>query len=256
MNKRQLVVTWAIVVFPVLSNVVFAKESAKGGNETLCPVRWTSEIKIKDLNELDSLFDKPVDMSRACEDCSLELTDEKDENKKVKITTCKQYFDPEYEKFYACTTYDITMESWFKLDCNTLKFLKNSIPSKVSYLSDFVLSKDAIRYLPAELVNWGCVGSEEECNKIGSKTLKDLGSELKVKVEDKFNLDIEYDDTANTIKLLAWGDFNHDGIEDVLLYITHHYIGGSGRSYKSVVLTRLEKEGKLIELPDKNSGGM
>lgn len=249
MNKKQLIVAWAIVVFSFLSNFAFAKKSAKGDNETLCPVRWTSEVKIKDLNELDSLFDKPVDMSRACEDCSLELTDEEDENKKVKIATCKQYFDPKYDSFYARTTYDITMESWFMLDCNTLKFLKNSIPTKVSYLSDFVLSKDTIRYLPAKLVNWGCVGSEEECNKIGSKTLKDLGSELRVKVEDKFNLDLEYDDTTNSVTLLAWGDFNHDGIEDILLNVTHHYINGTGRSYDSVVLTRLEKKGKLIELP-------
>jgi len=249
MNKTQLIVALAIVVFPFLSNSAFTKEGSAGDDETLYSVRWTSEVKIKDLNELDSLFDKPVDMSRACEDCNLELTDGKDENKKVKITTCKQYFDPEYENFYAYSTYDITMEGWFILDCNTLKFLKNSIPSKVSYLSDFVLSKDAIRYLPAKLVNWCYVGSEEESKKIDSKTLKDLEPKLKVKVEDKFNLDLDYDDTNNSITLLAWGDFNHDGIEDILLNVTHHYIGGSGRSYESVVLTRLEKNSKLIELP-------
>lgn len=247
LNKKQLIVAWAIIVFPFLSNFAFAKESAKGNNETLYPVRWTSEVKIKDLNELDSLFNKPVDISRACEDCSLKLTDEKDENKKVKITTCKQYFDPKYKNFYAYSTYDITMESWFRLDCNTLKFLKNSIPSKVSYLSDFVLSKDAIRYLPAMLIYGFYGGTEEEFKRMNSKTLKDL--EPKLKVKDKFNLGLDYDDTANTIKLLAWGDFNHDGIEDILLYITHHYVGGSGRSYESVVLTRLEKNKKLIELP-------
>lgn len=249
MNKKQLIVAWAIVVSPFLSDFAFAKENARGDNETPYPVIWTSEVEIKDLNEIDSLFDKPVDMSRACEECSLELTDEKDENKKVKITTCKQYFDPGYENFYAYSTYDITMEGWFRLECNTLKFLKNSIPSRVSYLSDFVLSKDTIRYLPAMLIYGFYGGSEEEFKRMNSKTLKDLEPKLKVKIEGKFNLDLDYDNTANTIKLLAWGDFNHDGIEDILLYSTHHYVGGSGRSYESVVLTRLEKNNKLIELP-------
>lgn len=237
-----------ITIFPLLSNFALAKERAKGYNHTLYPVRWTSEVKIKDLSEIDLLFDKPVNMSRACEDCSLELTDDKDESKKVKIVTCKQYFDSRHNNFYARTTYDMSMESWFILDCNTLNFLKNSIPSKVSYLNDFVLLKDTIRYLPAKLISWGCVGSEE-CNKMNSKMLEDLGAELKIKVEDKFNLGLEYDGTANTITLLAWGDFNHDGIEDILLNVTHHYMGGTGRAYDSVILTRLEKDGKLVELP-------
>lgn len=45
MNKTQLIVAWAIVVFSFLFNFAFAKESAKCDNETLCPVRWTSEVK-------------------------------------------------------------------------------------------------------------------------------------------------------------------------------------------------------------------
>lgn len=188
-------------------------------------------------------------MSRACEDCSLELTDGKDKNRKVKITTCRDFFDEKYKNYYAYTTYDITMQSWFIRDCSILKFLKESTPSKVSYLSDFVLSKNTIRYLSAKLVNWAYVGSEEESNKIDSKTLEDLGPELKARFEDKFNANFDYDDTTNSITLLAWGDFNHDGIEDILLNVAHHYINGSGRAYESVVLTRLEKKGKLIELP-------
>lgn len=247
MNKKLLLVALAITVLPFLSTAVFTKEISKGDIKPSYPLSWTSEVKIKDLNDLDSLFDKPVDMSRACEDCSLELTNGKDENRKVKITTCREFFDEKYKNFYTYTTYDITMESWFMLECNTLKFLKNSTPSKVSYLSDFVLSEDTIKYLPAMLVCW-FYGSEE-VSEIMNKTLKDLEPKLKVKVKDKFNLDLEYDDTSNTIKLLAWGDFNHDGIEDVLLFLTHHYISGTGRFYESVALTRLEKNSKLIKLP-------
>jgi len=181
--------------------------------------------------------------------CGLELTDGKDESKKIKVTTCREWFNYKDKGFYSYTTADMTMESWFIRDCNTLRFLKKSIPSKVSYLSDFILSEDAIKYLPANLIEWGCVGSEEECNKIYGKTIEDLGPGLKVKVEDNFNLKLEYDGTANSLTLLAWGDFTHDGVEDILLSVTHHYIEGTGRGYESVVLTRLKKNGKLVKIP-------
>lgn len=247
MNKEQLIVALAMAALPFLSNSAFAKESNAGDDKSPYPVRWTSEVKIKDLNELDSHFDKPVDMSKACGGCSLELTDEKDENKKVKIATCGEYFDPKYKDFYAKTTHDLIMLSWFMLECDTLKFLKNSIPSKVSYLSDFILSKNTLRYFPAYLV--GFSENEEEIKIMRTKTLKDLRPKLKVKAIDKFNLDMEYNDATHQIEILAWGDFNHDDIEDVLIFITHHSMLGTGRFYESVILTRLEKKGKLIELP-------
>jgi len=248
MNKKKLIVSEATLVILFLFNFIFSQLGAND-SETQYSVRWTTEVKIKDISGIDSLFDRPVDMSRACKDCSLVLTDEKEESKKVQVITCRQYFDLKNNNFYAYTTYDITMEDWFIFDCNTLNFLKNSIPAKVSYLNDFVLTKEVASYLPSTLVYWSFVGSEKEYKKASSKTLKELGSKLKIRVRDKFNLELEFDDTTNIISLLAWGDFNHDGIEDILLHATHHYMHGSGRAYESFVLTRLEKNGKLIELP-------
>ena len=91
MNKKQFLIL-GVVGSILIASFVFAEESAKGDDKKLYPVRWIPEVKIKDLKEVNSLFDKPLDMSRAGKDHSLELTDGNDENKRVKIATCKQYF--------------------------------------------------------------------------------------------------------------------------------------------------------------------
>jgi len=224
-------------------------KNAKLAQKTTFPVKWTKEVSVKDVGEIGALQDRPVDLSRACANCELELTDEKDEKKKVKIKTCKEYWDYLQKGYYAYTTYDITMQGWFRLDCGILQFLEKAAPSKISYLNDFTLSKESLRYMPASLiVDFG--GTSEEARDAESQLLSDLGDKLEITQKDKYNLSLKYKavDTENSIKLLAWGDYNRDGIEDILVYLTHHYIGGSGRSYESVVLTRKSENGKLIVL--------
>jgi hypothetical protein len=50
---------------------------------------------------------------------------------------------------------------------------------------------------------------------------------------------------ATVVDLLAWGDFDHDGIEDVLLFLSRYATGGTFRFYHHVALTRLDEEAKL-----------
>jgi hypothetical protein len=44
---------------------------------------------------------------------------------------------------------------------------------------------------------------------------------------------------------LAWGDFNGDGIEDVLSDFMYDFVYGSNRELYLVVLTKYSADGKL-----------
>lgn len=211
--------------------------------KALYPVRWTAKIKIKDLKDVEARINKPVDLSVAGEgDNELILTNDNDEKDKVKIHTVKEWWDYRRKGYAPYSTYDITMAGWFTFEAGNLQFLKTAIPSKISYLSNFVFSKEAIKYLPASLIS-GYYDDDEIANAI---SLSKLGNKLKVKVIDDYNIEIEYEDMMHSIKLLAWGDFNHDGIEDILVHIAHYAVGGTMRDYQSAVLTRKEKDGNLF----------
>jgi len=212
------------------------------------PVRWTKEVKIQKLRDIDRLLDEPVDLSQAGEGAELILTNE--DGNKVKVTTCREYLHYKDQDYNAFTTYDITMESWFILRSGTLEFLKTAWPSKVSYISDFDFrhSKKIIKYLPASLVLSFHGVSEEDIKGSEKRPLMTLAPKIKGIIKDEYNLDLEYEDSYCYITLLAFGDYNHDGIEDMLLHVAHHYYMGSGRGYENVILTQKEKGGQWTVL--------
>ena len=51
------------------------------------------------------------------------------------------------------------------------------------------------------------------------------------------------------LRIVAWGDFNSDGVEDVLLTLANTGEGGVVLSGRLLILTRFRTEGPLLELP-------
>ncbi len=48
--------------------------------------------------------------------------------------------------------------------------------------------------------------------------------------------------------MFAWADFNHDGTEDVLLFLSSYANGGTFRMYSHHILTRLKPNGPLEQV--------
>ena len=62
--------------------------------------------------------------------------------------------------------------------------------------------------------------------------------------------DDEYGGSDIYITLLAWGDFNNDSIEDILLLTKYFIKGATFRFCEHALLTRLEENSKLIDISD------
>jgi hypothetical protein len=210
------------------------------------PVRWTDHIKIKSLADLDALLDAPVDMSKSGGE--LELTHAG--GLKLKPKTGREYFDLLARGFQAYSNYDITMESWYRSAVGFVPYLRNAIPAKVSHVAGFSLAADPLRDLPIQL---GAYLAEEEPFKRAvaeGKTWKEFYPGATVLESAPHRAKLQ-DDGANVfVDLLAWGDFNKDGIEDILLYVAKSARGGTFRSYTHAVITRLEKDGRLAILEE------
>ncbi len=217
------------------------------GNEH--PVRWTSLVPIKSVADIDHQMQVPVDMSQSGGE--LELTDAK--GKRVKVTTCQEYGDLKDKGLAPQTTYDISMESWFIDVCKPLQFLKIAKPSKSSFVSKFDLKDDPLSNLPIELGLW-LSGDAERAVQLASARGTTWGQYVPdAKVEaaenDQIVVKSKKDDSATYINLIAWGDFNGDGIEDVLLQVSHHVLSGSYGDHGFRVLTRLG-EGQRLKVTE------
>ena len=189
------------------------------------PIRWTSEIKIKSLDEIEGIFNKSIDMSKAGTNSSLELTGKN--NEKITVVTCNEYFGLKDKGYYARTTYDIAMESWFQEGCEVLKLLSDAKPSEISYLSEFRLSVDAVNILPPTFgfqVSGDNTDKAEKLAREGKKFI-DYDKDIEVKMEDNDTISIEGEGYNGKLSLLAWGDFNGDGIEDLMFNVYYHTSG-------------------------------
>ena len=266
------------------------------------PVRWTQEIKVKDLKEIDSLLDKPVDLSdvggdqgftmlrvgsyfkvlkleisqpflvkavKRVEDLldvifrylykwfhwknlfiRFHLVKTRTDEKNVTNCNCREYLGLKEKGFHAEDTYSIAMESWFKSTCYSLRYLEKAIPSRISYLKNFRLTNAPLKNLPLtlDLILSGDDEREAKAALEKGMTWKDFAPDAKVEVTNPNEIVIKREDSETNLTLLAWGDFNHDGVEDILLDVSHSVTSGTYRDYGHVILTRLEKDGKLVQI--------
>ena len=142
--------------------------------------------------------------------------------------------------YYGGNSSDIGVQHYHRSVCRAIALLGQAKPAFTSHLRDFVLNEEAVRYLPA-LVNL-----QPSCHSIcqaffGNKRLVPL-SEFE---------DIERIEVANEDSLIVWtlgwrvkmsliarGDFNSDGLGDILLVSHGGATEGTMRGADLYVLTR------------------
>lgn len=230
-----------VVAFLSWSNIAFAAEY---------PVRWTSEVKLKDSNEIDRLLDRRGNLSEAGEGMTLTLINDSDKEIDATNFNCKEYFNSTEKGFYPKTNYDVEMDGWFNQICSPLKYLKNVSPSRISYLENFKLSDAPLKTLPLTLGLYLSGDEEERVDTAFAKgmTWEDFSPEMKAEIKSPNLIELIGDDSLTVITLLAWGDFNGDGTEDILLNVSHSIPSGTYHDYNHVILTRLGENGKLVQM--------
>lgn len=211
------------------------------------PIKWTHHVELGSLGEprqIDGLLDKPVITVNGKETISMI----NEGGKEAVASTPREWLRLRSDGYGPKTTYDIKAEGWYKRTCLPRLWLKEAAPAKTSYLRDFSLMQDPLRQLPATLGldYWGERGEEIERESKQGKTWHDLSLTLKASVEDECSVWVEDDEELTSIHLLAWADFDGDGVEDVLLDVANRSKQGTICFYRMVVLTRKEPAGRLV----------
>ena len=248
-QRRSSVWGFAFILIVAASLAPACSDDTNITQEQTHPVRWTEQFALDSLERLDAHLYDTVDMGDNTG--PLYLTNPDNEDQRIAVTTGRQYFDLKRKGFYPYTTYDITIESWFKAACEPLLYLKKAKPARVSYIADFKLNVNPLSVLPPSL---GPIISGDEERRVEQgvaqgKTWADLFPGTVVESAGPTDVRLKDDNTLITLSLIAWGDFNGDGFEDVLVYRTFNVIKGTLRSYRHVVLTRCNSKDRLTVVP-------
>jgi len=188
--------------------------------------------------DVDSLFDQKISMGGqdGYEFLRLDLEDNKSY---VRVETAGQYLEMRRKGAAPYTTYDITMDGWFKRIVPPLVFSRHSSASKRSLLGDDLMDL-SVSFLP-----W--VGSEERIQ-LESDTAKGVSLEDYSKTgqitsvkKSENRISFETSGMRYSIDELVRGDYDGDGYEDSIIKCNMHYIEGTGRSYSCYTVKRTDE---------------
>lgn len=137
------------------------------------------------------------------------------------------------------------MRSW-GTDCWALNALEQVAPAKISFLRDFRLDADAPRYLPPELATAVSNGESRAAQLADEQGLTWQEYQHNLKVQTITNaIAVENGPERTKLEMYARGDFDHDGIEDILIRDDSSVLGGTYSDSRLFLLTRTAANAKL-----------
>lgn len=213
-----------------------------GSPVELLAVRWTKAIKLRALSEVDA----------AIADESQEIGQLPSERGRTAIKSCLEALRLHAAGFRA--------ERWDDADpyagrCRPLSLLKSARPSRRSFVAD-IRRVDAatVRALPAA---FHTAFSDEEVERQAragqrGRGWRALAPRLRLErdpvLPDFEGRVLDGDGGDALVQLMAWGDFDGDGTEDLMVHVVNGAVGGTAWYERLFVLTRTRPRAVLTVL--------
>jgi hypothetical protein len=152
---------------------------------------------------------------------------------------------------------NLVMSGWFVKERGCIPFLERARPSAISYVHELPLNRQLLKELPIDL---GPLISDQQIEEAreateGGKFWVDFFPAMKIKKCMKTMMELEGGGDSVRMRVMAYGDYNHDGYEDVLLYVAYEATEGTLGFARTVVLSRTGphqplREVRLLENPE------
>jgi hypothetical protein len=126
------------------------------------------------------------------------------------------------------------------MDCLALQKLRNAMPARTSYVRDLAWDAHVLPLLPPQLAITVSKETERAANDAASRGRNWVDFDPSATASSDGPDQIEVTGKGFIQRLILWGrgDFNGDGIEDLLVESLDTLTGGSYRSLRLFVLTR------------------
>ncbi|MFV8799056.1 HNH endonuclease [Yersinia sp. LJYL362] len=218
--------------------------------ELLQGMQFTDEDEITVISraDIETLRNRSVRLGENNHINGVTLTNDDDVERFV--STCREYDEALSQGFYAKTTFDMKMASWFEHQCGLLSALEAADSPERSFVANPRVSVIDLSLMPFYLFpNLSDVADSIESN-ISYQDKVDDGT-LTIKRVSQNLLRIESSSMGQQLIEVIRADFNSDGIEDILLfeycYATEGTLGFGGVK----MITRFSSTGmfELISTP-------
>ncbi|MBU0699823.1 hypothetical protein KKE26_00765 [bacterium] len=170
----------------------------------------------------------------------IEVISPSDTTQSISVCTCEQFLEIERKKFEPKKAYEANAYMALATMSHAVKEIINAKSASVSFLRYMKLNKKTPDIFPAEMA---CIPSTTERKRLLSQKKRDRWSEVNqikaVKSIDNLNA-VYYDmnGVEQEIEIIGYGDFNHDGIDDILLLVQNSVTGGSYFTMSLFILTK------------------
>lgn len=175
------------------------------------------------------------------------------EGTKEKVRSCRTLFQADVRKMVPVAYSDRAQYRSWAINCYAIRSVAQASAATRSYVTDFTMDKSHVKKLPVELAFVISNDDKREVRRIRAAggTLGAYIAHASIAPSDSQRVShgAEIKDDSGGMQGLSWrasGDFNHDGVQDLLISTYNHVTGGDYVAYGLYVVTRLDAHAPMI----------
>ena len=202
------------------------------------PVWWSPALELESLDAIDARLERefwPGDP----EGLPLAKT-EGETRKEVPAFNCIELERWVGEGYHGIGSNGFSLQLYNQAFCLAIEMLKEAAPARRSYLREFVLDENAVAYLPAMAFRMPSCGYQCRQRLANERRIPVARFEELVRIDSKGvdELELETPTMATRITVMARGDLNADGLDDMLVLSNTGATEGTGGWSGIYLLTR------------------
>lgn len=230
--------------------LLLAAVSCGWTEESAYPVRWTEMVSLESLESIEQKLDEPLKLSGNPKD-ELQLTGQRSDGdyETVVVKTGRDYLAKIRRGYEPRFSYDKAMASWADKEVLSLALFNMAEPARMSYVSDLSLEDIQLSDIPYNM--WIFSSSSQKNETFQDNCPVSIFTERKPHILEWRCLNEPEDDLGAWdyhLEIWGWGDFDRDGVEDVLCLFASYFAYGSNRDLSTVILTRYTENSRLTLL--------
>ena len=211
-------------------------------------IRWSPKLDLDCLTHIDMVLLRPFDGAFEVERVSPpEVAGASEHVEKAVMKNCRTYLELRSQGYETVSDRQFRVMKYTGALCVALSELKTAKPARHNYLSDFELDANAVSYLSPRLgptLSDFDIERRTEAERRGM-SWKDFEPDIVAEVMGPDEIEVTGDGWTVQLTGYAWGDFDADGFQDLLLRGDAWLTEGTWTSVRLFRLTRTSAVGKL-----------
>lgn len=221
-------------LFPAVPNQPPSTAEPIAANTGSHPVYWAKELRLVSLNLVLARYtaDEPAAFG------DLHLLD-----LRSRPANCAQWARMHLDGYKAVEPRELDADIAAKLRCETLKMLSRSRPATNGFVRTLAWDRSLLNLLPAAVATAHDENAALAIERASAlqKTLRQHDPRARARlVREPDTLQVLEGNRRTMIWLhaLAWGDFNRDGLDDIVIAVTNGTVGGGFAYARLMTFTR------------------